>query len=80
LVIWQRRGTIHAYAQTVDFHCDHRHLAPAGGNGLVSWAEQFIPSGVAALIIGSMPMFLVVAEAIAPKRRKTDTGKPSLAC
>jgi drug/metabolite transporter (DMT)-like permease len=37
-----------------------------GGNGLVSWAEQFIPSGIAALIIGSVPMFLVVAEAIRP--------------
>jgi drug/metabolite transporter (DMT)-like permease len=37
-----------------------------GGNGLVAWAEQFIPSGIAALIIGSMPMFLVVAEAIRP--------------
>lgn len=37
-----------------------------GGNGLVAWAEQFIPSGIAALIIGSIPMFLVVAEAIRP--------------
>ena len=37
-----------------------------GGNGLVSWAEQFIPSGIAAIIIGSIPMFLVIAEAIRP--------------
>ena len=37
-----------------------------GGNGLVAWAEQFIPSGIAALIIGSMPMFLVIGEAIRP--------------
>jgi drug/metabolite transporter (DMT)-like permease len=37
-----------------------------GGNGLVSWAEQTIPSGVAALIIGAVPMFLVIAEAIRP--------------
>jgi drug/metabolite transporter (DMT)-like permease len=37
-----------------------------GGNGLVSWAEQFIPSGIAALIIGSVPMFLVVLEAVRP--------------
>ncbi|MBI5961966.1 MAG: EamA family transporter [Chloroflexi bacterium] len=37
-----------------------------GGNGLVAWAEQFIPSGIAALIIGSIPMFLVVAEALRP--------------
>ncbi len=38
-----------------------------GGNGLVSWAEQFIPSGIAALIIASVPMFLVIAEAMRPR-------------
>lgn len=37
-----------------------------GGNGLVSWAEQFIPSGIAALVIASSPMFLVIGEAIRP--------------
>jgi drug/metabolite transporter (DMT)-like permease len=37
-----------------------------GGNGLVSWAEQFIPSGIAALIIASSPMFLVIGEAVRP--------------
>jgi len=37
-----------------------------GGNGLLAWAEQTIPSGVAALIIGAVPMFLVVAEALRP--------------
>jgi drug/metabolite transporter (DMT)-like permease len=42
------------------------NLLLLGGNGLVSWAEQFIPSGIAALIIGSMPMFLVIAESIRP--------------
>jgi len=37
-----------------------------GGNGLVAWAEQTIPSGVAALIIGTIPMFLVITEALRP--------------
>jgi drug/metabolite transporter (DMT)-like permease len=37
-----------------------------GGNGLVSFAEQYVPSGIAALIIGSMPMWLVMIEAIRP--------------
>ena len=41
-----------------------------GGNGLVSWAEQTIPSGIAALIIGSVPLFLVVAEALRPRGAK----------
>jgi len=42
------------------------NLLLLGGNGLVAWAEQTIPSGVAALVIGSIPIFLVVAEAIRP--------------
>ncbi|QSA99590.1 EamA family transporter [Methylomonas sp. EFPC1] len=37
-----------------------------GGNGLVCWAEQTVPSGVAALIIGAVPMFLVMADALRP--------------
>lgn len=37
-----------------------------GGNGLVAWAEQFIPSGIAALTISASPMFLVIAEALRP--------------
>ena len=37
-----------------------------GGNGLVAWAEQFIPSGIAALVIASSPMFLVIGEAVRP--------------
>jgi len=42
------------------------NLLLLGGNGLVAWAEQTIPSGVAALVIGSIPIFLVVAEAVRP--------------
>ncbi|MCB0119506.1 MAG: EamA family transporter [Anaerolineales bacterium] len=37
-----------------------------GGNGLVSWAEQFIPSGIAALIIATVPLWLVIMEAVRP--------------
>ena len=33
-----------------------------GGNGLVSWAEQHVPSGVSALIVGSVPLWMVVLE------------------
>lgn len=31
-----------------------------GGNGGVTWAEQFLPSGLAALIIGSVPLWIIV--------------------
>lgn len=37
-----------------------------GGNGLVAFAEQRIASGVAALIIGTVPMWLVLIEAARP--------------
>ena len=35
-----------------------------GGNGLVSWAEQFVPSGVAALLISTVPIWMVVIESL----------------
>jgi drug/metabolite transporter (DMT)-like permease len=37
-----------------------------GGNGLVSFAEKRIASGVAALIVGTVPLWLVLIEAIRP--------------
>jgi drug/metabolite transporter (DMT)-like permease len=33
-----------------------------GCNGLVSWAEQYIPSGLTALLIGSQPLMMVLTE------------------
>jgi drug/metabolite transporter (DMT)-like permease len=33
-----------------------------GGNGLVAWAEQYVPSGITALIIGVQPMVMVLTE------------------
>lgn len=33
-----------------------------GGNGLVVWAEQWVPSGITALIIGVQPLFFVLTE------------------
>ncbi|HUH96868.1 MAG TPA: EamA family transporter [Anaerolineales bacterium] len=37
-----------------------------GGNGLVSWAEQRVPSGIAALMVSTSPMWLVLFEALRP--------------
>jgi drug/metabolite transporter (DMT)-like permease len=37
-----------------------------GGNGLVSWAEQTVDSGIAALIVGTTPLWLTLFEAIRP--------------
>lgn len=33
-----------------------------GGNGLVAWAEQFVPTGITALLIGISPLFFVLTE------------------
>lgn len=67
LVIWQRAvgsemPTRNQWISTFIIG----NLLLLGGNGLVAWAELTIPSGVAALIIGSVPLFLVVMEAIRP--------------
>ena len=45
-----------------------------GGNGLVAWAEQTVPSGVAALIIGAVPMFMVIADALRPRGERPGVG------
>lgn len=37
-------------------------LMLAGGNGLVSWSEQHISSGIAALIVGTMPLWMVLLD------------------
>ncbi len=37
-----------------------------GGNGLVSFSEQRVPSGIAALMVGSVPLWMVLIEAIRP--------------
>src|SRR6266511_669620 len=36
------------------------------GNGLVTWAELKVPSGLAALIVAAMPVWLVLLEAVRP--------------
>ena len=45
-----------------------------GGNGLVSFAEQRIASGVAALIVGTVPLWLALIEAVRPGGVKPTRG------
>jgi drug/metabolite transporter (DMT)-like permease len=40
-----------------------------GGNGAVMWAEQRVPSGVAALMVAFMPCWLVLLEWLGPTRK-----------
>ena len=40
-----------------------------GGNGAVNWAEQRIASGLAALIVGTMPIWVALMESLMDRRR-----------
>lgn len=37
-----------------------------GGNGLVTWSEQRVPSGMAALLVGTVPCFMVLLDWLRP--------------
>jgi len=40
-----------------------------GGNGLVTWAEQRVPSGLAALIVASVPIWMTVLDGVQRRER-----------
>ncbi len=46
-----------------------------GGNGLVVWAEQWITSGLAALLIGTLPLFTVLLESVGDRRQNLSPQK-----
>lgn len=41
-----------------------------GGNGAVIWAEARVPSGIAALLVAILPLWMVILERIGPERRR----------
>jgi drug/metabolite transporter (DMT)-like permease len=45
-----------------------------GGNGAVVWAEQFVPSGMAALLVAILPFWIVVIDWIGPARARPSLG------
>lgn len=47
-----------------------------GGNGMVSWAEQTVPSGIAALLIGTIPLWMALTESL--RRGGTKPGLLSI--
>ena len=42
-------------------------LMAVGGNGLVTWAEQTVPSGLAALLVSMVPFWVVIADWLRPR-------------
>jgi drug/metabolite transporter (DMT)-like permease len=45
-----------------------------GGNGAVVWAEQFVPSGMAALLVAVLPFWIVVIEWLGPAHTRPSPG------
>jgi drug/metabolite transporter (DMT)-like permease len=43
-------------------------MLPAAGNGVVSWAELKLPSGIAALLVGTVPLWMVLADGLFSRR------------
>ena len=43
-----------------------------GGNGLVVWAEQYVHSGVASLLVATVPLFMALIELFIPGRPRID--------
>ncbi len=41
-----------------------------GGNGVLSFAEQRVPSGISALVIGTVPLWMILIEAFRPSGTK----------
>lgn len=41
-----------------------------GGNGSVTWAEQTVPSGMAALMVSSAPLWMLMMETVLPGGRR----------
>ena len=48
-----------------------------GGNAVVSWSEQRVPSGITSLILGAAPVIVVLFEWLRPKGTRPT---PALAC
>ncbi len=49
-------------------------LMLVGGNGLVTWSEQYVPSGLAALMIATVPMWMVLLDWLAFRGARPSRG------
>jgi len=45
-----------------------------GGNGAVVWAEQFVPSGMAALLVAILPFWIVLIDWVRPGGKRPSPG------
>lgn len=47
-------------------------LLLTGGNGLVSWAEQTVPSAITALLVGAVPLWMILIDWVSGRYRDPD--------
>nr|MBN1228446.1 drug/metabolite exporter YedA [Anaerolineae bacterium] len=67
LYIWQRlRGTVRPTRLNWRSAAIIGGLMLLGGNGGVTWAEQTVPSGLAALMIATVPLWMVLIDWLRP--------------
>ena len=70
LYVWMRaRGTPRPSATHWRSAAIIGGLMLLGGNGLVTWAEQRVPSGLAALIVASVPIWMALLEGLEKRAR-----------
>ncbi len=63
-----RRRNVRISARDLGIITGAAVLLWVGGNGMVTWAEQFAHSGYAALLIGALPIWTAVIEAVIDRR------------
>jgi drug/metabolite transporter (DMT)-like permease len=75
LYVWARRR---AHEQTTARHWLTAAIVGAlllvGGNGGVTWAEQRVPSGMAALLVATMPLWMVLLDWVRPGGARPHAG------
>ncbi len=49
-------------------------LLIVGGNGMLTWSEQFIPSGMAALLLAIIPIWMVLLDWIFVEKKRPSPG------
>ena len=72
VLLWARFRDRAAWPNRVDWRVGlvSGALLLLGGNGAVSWAEQRVPSGIAALLVAIVPVFMVLIEWLRPGGRR----------
>ena len=72
LLVWSRLHSGEAAPTRLDWRTGLMSggLLLVGGNGLVVWAEQRVPSGITALLVAVVPLWMVLLDWLRPRGRR----------